>query len=65
MAAKDLAHQRYRFFSVCGYSCQVVGVGSINVQRCYPTTTVEIMEGTSDVILSEEQERLTKESLNK
>src|SRR5580765_3895598 len=62
MANRDTTQGRYRFFSVCGYACQVVGVGSINAQRCYRNAAVEPIDGTSDVILSKEQERLTKKA---
>ena len=56
----DISRQHHRFYSVCGYSCEVVGVGLVNAKRCFPGISVEPIEGTSDVIESPEHGRLIK-----
>src|SRR5208282_4380969 len=58
MAAQDIAKMHYRFFSVCGYSCSTVGVGTLTKERCFASVPVEIIEGTSDAVLSIEHKRL-------
>ena len=58
MVMQDSAQGKYRFLSVCGYSCNVPGVGSMNAKMCFPQTPVQIIEGTSDVFGSDEEARL-------
>src|SRR3990172_603332 len=60
MLRADVAREQYRFFSVCGYACEVVGVG-LNFNRCFSkVASVNRIEGTSDVIVSPEHDRLLR-----
>jgi hypothetical protein len=58
MVAQDTAHGRIRFFSVCGYSCFVPGVGTTNAKLCYSKAVVQVIQGTGDVVESDEGARL-------
>lgn len=58
MVVRDTAQGTIRFFSVCGYSCYVPGVGSINAKRCYTKVAVQLIEGTGDAYSTNEDERL-------
>jgi 5-methylthioadenosine/S-adenosylhomocysteine deaminase len=35
MAKQDIAAGRFRFLSICGYACELPGVGEMNCFRCY------------------------------
>ena len=48
MADRDIALKRLRFFLVCGYSCQAVGIDSTLNQGCYHGITEQVISGTSD-----------------
>lgn len=53
MLEDDISAGRSRFFSVCGYSCNIPGVGDLNYDRCYSAVaTVQVIEGTTDVTYS-------------
>jgi hypothetical protein len=58
MVARDTMQGIFRFFSVCGYACSVPGVGNTNAELCYSKAVVQVIEGTGDVIRSDEEERL-------
>lgn len=58
IASRDTAQGNLRFFSVCGFSCVVPGVGTTNATLCYPKTVVHRIEGTSDGYGSEEELQL-------
>jgi hypothetical protein len=60
MAEADGSRDRHRFLSVCGYSCMVPGIGTINAKRCYPDVTIEEIAGTGDVLISDRQQSLQK-----
>jgi hypothetical protein len=58
MAEEDAARGQHRFLSVCGYSCMVPGIGTVNAKRCYPSVAVEDIAGTGDVFFSDRQRAL-------
>ena len=59
MAKQDIAAGRFRFLSICGYACELSGVGHMTYSRCYSgSASVETVEGTSDVIRSDRHLRL-------
>lgn len=64
MAKQDIAAGRFRFLSICGYACELPGVGEMTYSRCYSgSASVEIVHGTSDVIRSDGHLRLRKKAL--
>ncbi len=58
MARHDIAQKRYRFFSVCGYACGIVGIGGLDAQRCFPAAHEERIKGGTDAPVSDEHSRL-------
>ncbi|WP_135622623.1 hypothetical protein [Solemya pervernicosa gill symbiont] len=58
MAIDDLGSNSIKFYQVCSYSCASVGIGYLNGKRCFPLVEHIPIKGTSDIILSEEHERL-------
>ena len=56
---QDISAGRFRFLSICGYACELPGVGDLNYARCYSAVaSVESVRGTSDVIRSDRHLRL-------
>ena len=58
MALNDFNSNSIKFHQVCSYSCGSVGIGYMNGKRCFPQIAHVPMQGTSDVILSDEHKRL-------
>ena len=58
MFKADASRKHYRFFVVCGFACNVVGVGSLNADRCFPNVVVETIKGTTDMGVSSKHTRL-------
>lgn len=50
VAAADIAEERFRFLGRCGFACTVPAVGTMTRERCFPTTRVEVIGPTGDVI---------------
>jgi hypothetical protein len=64
MAKQDIAAGRFRFFSICGYACELPGVGEMTYFRCYAgSANIDTVDGTSDVIRSDRHLRLQNKSL--
>ena len=64
MAKHDIAAGRFRFFSICGYACELPGVGHMDYFRCYSgSASIETVDGTSDVIRSARHLRLQSKAL--
>jgi len=64
MAKQDIAAGRFRFLSICGYACELPGVGDMTYFRCYSgSASVETVDGTSDVIRSDRHLRLQNKAL--
>ena len=58
---QDIGAGRLRFLSICGYACELPGVGDLNYARCYSAAaSVETVRGTSDVIRSDRHLRLQR-----
>jgi len=58
---QDIGAGRLRFLSICGYACELPGVGDLNYTRCYSAAaSVETVRGTSDVIRSDRHLRLQR-----
>jgi hypothetical protein len=64
MAKQDIAAGRFRFLSICGYACELPGVGGMTYFRCYSgSASIDTVDGTSDVIRSDRHLRLQNKSL--
>ena len=64
MAKQDIAAGRFRFLSICGYACELPGIGEMTYRRCYSgSASVETVDGTSDVIRSDRHSRLQNKAL--
>jgi hypothetical protein len=54
MAKQDIAGGHFRFLSICGYACELPGLGEMTYFRCYSASaSIETVDGTSDVIRSD------------
>jgi len=59
MVKRDIAAGRFRFLSICGYACELPGLGDLNYARCYSgSASVDTVQGTGDVIRSDRHQRL-------
>lgn len=54
----DLKSGSLRFFVVYGYASEILGVGKLQHERCYPKIELTPIEGTSDAIESDEHMKL-------
>ena len=64
MAKQDIAAGRFRFLSICGFACELPGVGHMTYVRCYAgSVRVETVDGTSDVIRSDRHLHLQRKAL--
>lgn len=57
-AFKDHETGDVKFYQICSFSCVSVGIGHLNGKRCFPQVPHIGIEGTSDIVLSEEHMRL-------
>jgi hypothetical protein len=63
MLDDDIHAGHLRFFSICGFSCNIVGLGDLNHARCYSAAaSVQAIEGTSDVIRSSRHGELVRKA---
>jgi hypothetical protein len=64
MAKQDIAAGRFRFLSICGYACELPGVGHMTYFRCYSgSANMETVDGTSDVMRSDRHLRPQNKAL--
>ncbi len=64
MAKRDIAAGRFRFLSICGYACELPGLGDLNYARCYSgSASVDTVQGTGDVIRSTRHLRLQHKAM--
>lgn len=54
MVQSDLKANIYRFYVVCGISCEPEGLGEIAAVQCYPVAKLIQMAGTADALQSDE-----------
>lgn len=62
MFQTDLADGKRRFFSVTGFTVEILGIPDALYQRCYRTVPLELIDGTSDAALNDEHYRLTQQA---
>ncbi len=51
MARRDIAAKHFRFFEVCGYACEALGIDDAPDAKCYPPypgIKRQVFEGTGD-----------------
>lgn len=60
--AEDVALKNYRFLSVCGLGCAVVGVSEIAVRMCFPDVEVVVVDKTTEAVQSERHAELKKKA---
>lgn len=61
-AAQDRVQRNYRFMSVCGLGCAIVGVSDVTVRMCHPTVPVDVVDKTTEAVQSERHSALKKKA---
>lgn len=59
---KDTAQKTYRFLSVCGLGCSIVGVSEVTVRMCHPDVDVVMADKTTDAVQSEKHAELKQKA---
>jgi hypothetical protein len=64
MFEADIKKGFYRFYVVCGFSCEPAGIGDMDAIQCYPKVKLAEITGTADAIESDEDGRLQEKAIN-
>lgn len=64
MVQADIKKDVYRFYVVCGFSCEPEGIGTMDAIQCYPKARFVEIAGTADTIESDEDARLQEKAIH-
>jgi hypothetical protein len=64
MVQADIKKGVYRFYVVCGFSCEPAGIGTMDAIQCYPKAGFVEIAGTADTIESDEDARLQEKAIH-
>src|SRR5580698_1310533 len=63
MFQADVKSGVYRFYVVCGLSCEPTGLNETDALQCYPVAKPLQMTGTADAIESDEDDRYQQKAI--
>lgn len=64
MFQADVKNRVYRFYVVCGLSCEPTGLNETDAAQCYPVAKLQRMAGTADALESDEDAKYQQKAID-